>query len=128
MAAAARCKLLEYGVCWAPVLVDGLPALWAVDSFGSVRKMRKIRPGDDEEAIGELLWNWLLTHHPQRKLELVSEPAPPAPAEPRLVKYNGRLVDERLLLDPRTPIAKRRYFDALVRSCTHRSGVLRFRD
>lgn len=124
MQAAARCKLLEYGVCWAPVMVDDLPALWAVDSFGVVRKMRKIRPGDDEEAIGELLWNWLLKYHPQRKLELVRE----TPATTVYSHRVGREIDSRLLTDPRSPLAKRAYLDRLVKSAAQRSGVLRFRD
>lgn len=123
MGAAVQGKLFGYGVWRAPVLIDGLPAIWAVDSFGVVRKVRKIKPGDDEEALGDRLWSWLRTHHPERKLELVRD-TPPTVHSHRA----GRDVDPRLLTDPRSPLAKRAYLERLVKNAAQRSGMLRFRD
>jgi hypothetical protein len=52
-------KLLGYGVWRVPVKIEGLPAIWAVDAFGVVQKVRKIRPGEDEQALGDRLFAWL---------------------------------------------------------------------
>lgn len=118
MEQAAHGRLFGYGVWRAPVLVDGLPAIWAVDSFGSVRKMRRIRPGEDEEELGDLLWEWLLAHHPERKLELVRRPLHHPRRHPtaELVRDSAtrRMIDARMLTDPRSPLAKRRYLTALA--------------
>jgi hypothetical protein len=125
-------KLFGFGVWRAPVLIDGFPAIWAVDQYGVVRKVRTIKPGDDVEELGDRMWTWLRTHHPVRKVELVREPrpAPPAPETPpglKLVRVGNRMVDERLLKDPRSPLARRAYLDRLVKDATRRSGILRFR-
>lgn len=127
MAHAAHGRLFGYGVWRAPVLVEGLPAIWAVDSFGDVKKVRKLRPGDDEEALGDRLWEWLLTHHPERpraprKLELLREPTRHPTHHPKhhptaeLVRDSAtrRMIDARMLTDPRSPLAKRRYLTALA--------------
>lgn len=114
MEAAAHGQLFGYGVWRAPVLMDGgLPAIWAVDSFGVVRKVRTIRPGDDEMELGDRLWMWLRKHHPERTLELVRDPSP-APAT--LVKHptSRRMIDARLLTDPHSPLVKQRYLARLV--------------
>jgi hypothetical protein len=74
--AATKGRLFGYGVWRAPVLMDGgLPAIWAVDSFGVLRKVWTLQPGEDEEELGDRLLAWLLEHHPERKLELAREPA-----------------------------------------------------
>lgn len=107
-------RLCGYGVWRAPVLVEGLPAIWAVDAFGTVRKMRRIKPGEDEEALGDQLWEWLLAHHPQRKLELVRHAARHPTAELVRDSATRRMIDARMLTDPRSPLAKRRYLTALA--------------
>lgn len=119
MEAALTGQLFGYGVWRAPVLIEGLPAIWAVDSFGVVQKVRKIRPGDDVEALGERLWLWLREHHPERKLELVRESAPtPRPK---------REIDPRLLTDPRSPLVKRAYMDRLVKNAARKASALQLR-
>lgn len=136
MEALATGKLFGFGVWRAPVLIDGLPAIWAVDQFGVVRKVRKIRPGEDVEALGDRLWLWLRTHHPERKPALVRGPVPPPtsgpeptpPAPLKLVRVGNRMVDERLLSDPRSPLAKSAYLKKLAEGSARRSGILRFRD
>lgn len=119
MEAAVHRKLFGYGVWRAPVLIDELPAIWAVDSFGVVRKVRKIRPGEDETELGDRLWLWLREHHPERRLELVRE----APIAQELVRHpvSRRMIDARLLTDPRSPLARRRYLDTLVANAARRS-------
>lgn len=102
MESAVRGRLFEWGVWRAPVLIDGLPAIWAVDASGVVRKVRKIWPGDDEDALADRLFAWLVENHPQRKLELVREvsPTPPLPPIP--------------VTDPRHPLARRAYLDHII--------------
>lgn len=126
MESGAQRRVFGYGVRHAPFRVDGLPALAAFDAFGNIRKVRKLRPGDDVEALGERLWAWLRAHYPERpRLELVKPPAPP-PAS-GTVLHKGRHVDPRLLSDPRSPLAKALYRDRLAKAAAQRSGVLRFR-
>jgi hypothetical protein len=133
MQAAVQGKLYDYGVWRAPVLVDGLPAIWAVDAHRNVRKVRKIKPTDDEETLADLMWEWLREHYPKPQLALVDElettPAlVPAPAPVSMPTRRGpREIDPRLFTDPRSPLAKRRYLDGLIRNSAQRSGVLRFR-
>lgn len=111
MEAPAYGRLFGYGVWRAPVLMDGgHPAIWAVDSFGVVRKVRTLKPGDDEQVLGDRLWAWLLEHHPERKLALVREPTPELVRDP----ISRRMVDARLLTDPRSPLAKQRYLARLA--------------
>lgn len=125
MTAALSGQVFGYGVRRAPFLVDGLPALIAVDAYGTVRKVRKVKPGDDVETIGERLWYWLREHHPERpKLELV----PDAPTPPlATVSYRGRQVDPRLLSDPRSPLAKALYVERLAKAAARRAAALPFR-
>lgn len=122
MGSEAQRRVFGYGVRRAPFLVDGLPALAAFDAFGNIRKVRKLRPGDDDEVLGEKLWAWLREHYPERpRLTLVK---PPAPAPADTVTFRGRQVDPRLLTDPRSPLAKARYRDRLARAAA--AGVIRF--
>lgn len=116
MEAASNGRLFGYGVWRAPVLIDELPAIWAVDSFGVVRKVRKIKPGDDEEALGDRLWTWLREHHPERKLELVRDETP--------VPRAKRQIDPHLVTDPRSPLAKRAYLDRLVENAARKADAL----
>lgn len=123
-------KLYDYGVRPAPFLVKGKRALMAVDAFGEIQKVRRLHPGDDIDAIGERLWEWLIEHHPQRpELALVRDettsPAPPPTAG--LVKYNGRWIDPRLLSDPRSPLAKRAHNTRLVQAAAKKGSALMFR-
>jgi hypothetical protein len=119
-------RVFGYGVRRAPFLVEGFPALAAFDAFGNIRKVRRLRPGDDVEALGERLWAWLREHHPERpRLELVKQ-APAAP-QPSTVSYRGRQVDARLLTDPRSPIARALYRDRLVKAAARRVNSLSFR-
>jgi hypothetical protein len=121
MESAAHGKLFDYGVWGAPFLVDGLPAIIAVDDVGIIRKIRKIKPTDDLEQLGERLYSWLVEHHPRRqKLALVRETPPPAPAPPQ--------IDPRLLSDPRSPLAKRAYLQRLAREAARKSSAITFRD
>lgn len=125
MASEAQRRVFGYGVRHAPFLVDGLPALAAVDAHGNIRKVRKLRPGDDVEALGERLWAWLREHYPERPRLALVKPAPPPAGT---VSYRGRQVDSRLFSDPRSPLAKARYHTRLAKAAALRSGVLRFRD
>ena len=111
-------QVFGYGVRHAPFLWDGFPALMAVDAFGNVRKVKKIRPSDDEELMGEQLWAWLREHHPERrKLELVRDSAPPPTG---LVRFRGRDIDPRLLSDPRSPLAKSIYRERLAKAAARK--------
>lgn len=133
MRSAAAGEVFDYGVTWAPFHVEGFPAIMAVDSYGNIRKIRRIRPGEDAEELGERLWMWLRQHHPERpKLALVPSVSPDpertsTPVPSGLVMYKGRAVDPRLLSDPRSSLAKALYRDRLVKATTRRAGVLRFR-
>jgi hypothetical protein len=104
--------------------MDSLPSrrLMHTETSG---KCESSVPGDDVEALGERLWAWLREHYPERpRLALVK----PASAPVGTVSYRGRQIDPRLLSDPRSPLAKARYHDRLVKAAALRSGVLRFRD
>lgn len=115
MESALQGKLFDYGVWRAPFLIEGFPALMAVDSFGVIRKVRRIRPLDDAEELAERLFAWLTEHHPQRKLELVRDTVKTSAKPP---------TDPQLLADPRSPLAKRRYLDGLVKNAARRAAGL----
>ena len=121
MQASASVRLFGYGVWRAPVLIEGLPAIWAVDAFGVVRKVRTLRPGDDVQMLADRLFAWLRLHHPERTLELVRE-TPPVPAPPTSP------IDPRWLTDPRSPLVKRAYLDRLVKSAARKASRFRLRD
>jgi hypothetical protein len=65
-------------------------------------------------------------YHPERTLQLVSD-APATPAlgtEPgRLVKFRGRMVDERLLKDPRSPLHVQWRRDQIIKAGAQRSSI-----
>lgn len=71
------------GVYLANFRVRGEEAMIAVDSSGSIRKLKVLSPGVDRAQAWESLWAWLDAHDPVPQLRLVTAPPtpPPAPAE-----------------------------------------------
>lgn len=115
----------EYGVWWAGFTFNRLPVLIAVDAFGDIRKWRAVKPLEDGEEIGERMWAWLRTHHPHRKLALVEETTeePRQQGPGRLVPFRGRMVDERILNDPRSPLYAAHRRDQLIKAGAARRSI-----
>lgn len=111
MSESAALKLLERGVWTAPYLIRGHRALVAVNRFGVVCSHTVLLPGVDPMRAADALEQRLDRLDPP--IRLVRE-IPPRPAAA------PREIDPRLLTDPRSPLAKRRYLNSLVRAAAAR--------
>jgi hypothetical protein len=103
--------LFDRGVWRAPYLVEGYPALIAVDSFGVVRKHVKVVAGVDPIRAADWMLELLDRIDPPRGPKLVrDEPA----ARP------SRVIDPAILNDPRSPLGRQRYIRQLARAAARR--------
>jgi hypothetical protein len=120
MGESAAHQLLERGVWTAPYLIRGHRALVAVTRFGVVCSHTVLLPGVDPVRAADALEARLDRLDPP--IALVRDTAP----TPGLVKYGNREIDPRLLSDPRSPLAKRRYWSNIIKNSTRR--ITRFDD
>ena len=104
----AAVKLLARGVWEGSYLVDDCRVLVAIDRHHRERKRVALREGVSEERAIEYLWDLLDRVDPPVTLRLVTDAPPAAPVR--------REIDPRLFSDPRSPLAKRRYINGLVKN------------
>lgn len=108
----AGSALLQRGIWRAPYLVAGVPVLIAVDRYGVVRKHVKLKAETDELRAAGWLAALLDRVDPVPELRLVN-PSLPARA--------ARVIDPRLYSDPRSLLAKRRYWATLAKAAAART-------
>lgn len=102
---------LARGVWEAPYKVEGVRVLIAVDRFGNVRKHAKLTPNVDPLRAADHLRELLDRIDPAPLLRLVG---------PSRARTAARSIDPRLYTDPRSPLAKRRYWSMLARAAANR--------
>jgi hypothetical protein len=112
--------MLDRGVWREPYTMAGHDVLIAVDRRGDVVKRVQLREGVDEERAVAWLEELLERLDPTPVLRLV----PTTSAKRGL--HPAREVDPRMYTDPRSPLAKRRYIDGLVKAAAR--AIPRFTD
>ena len=112
--------MLDRGVWREPYTMNGHDVLIAVDRRGDVVKRVQLREGVDPVRAASWLEQLLERLDPAPVLRLVQT------TSARRELHPAREVDPRLYSDPRSPLAKRRYVDGLVKAAVR--AIPRFTD